>query len=82
MHKYYLEFILNTHNAQVEIIKNSLKEFGDNLEISPLPKDDKEKGENFKINIHTEDPTIIFDTCAQFGRLKSVKISEATTYGT
>ena len=82
MHKYYLEFILNTHNAQVEIIKNSLTEFGDNLEISPLPKDDKEKGENFKINLHTEDPTIIFDTCAQFGRLKSVKISEAQTYGT
>jgi dihydroxyacetone kinase-like predicted kinase len=81
MHRYYLEFILNTYNAQLEIIKNSLVDFGDNLEISQLPKDNKEKGENFKINIHTEDPTIIFDACAQFGKLKSVKISEATTYG-
>jgi dihydroxyacetone kinase-like predicted kinase len=82
MLKYYLEFTLNTYNVQLEIIKSSLMEFGDNLEVYQLPKDDKEKGENFRINIYTEDPTIIFDTCAQFGRLKSVKVSEATTYGT
>ena len=53
-------------------------EFGEGLEISQLPKNGADKGENFKINLYTEDPTIIFDTCAQFGRIKSVKIDEAT----
>jgi len=78
MLKYYLEFTLNTYSASTEIIKNSLMEFGVDLEIYQLPRDDKEKGENFRINIYTEDPTIIFDICAQFGRLKSVKVSEVT----
>lgn len=76
MHKYHLEFIINSYNTPIEIIKNSLMEFGDNVEITPLLGDNKDKGENLKINIHTEDPAIIFDTCAQFGRLKSVKIHE------
>jgi len=76
MHKYYLEFILNTYNTSAQILKNSLMEFGDSLEICQLPKEDAQEGENFKINIHTEDPTIIFDTCAQFGRIKSVKVNE------
>ena len=75
MHKYHLEFVLNTHQGEPEVIKNSLQGCGEGFEISSLPKDDKEKGENFKINISTEDPKIIFDTCAQFGRLKSVKVS-------
>jgi len=78
MPKYYLEFILNTYDTTSQIIKNSLMEFGEGLEISQLPKNGADKGENFKINLYTEDPTIIFDTCAQFGRIKSVKIDEAT----
>lgn len=62
-----------------EIINNSLIEFGEDLEIVQLPENDADKGKNFKIKIYTEEPTIIFDTCAQFGRIKSVKIDEATT---
>lgn len=76
MHKYYLEFILNMQTVSVESLKNSLIEFGENLEISQLPQDNNTKGKDFKIRISTEDPTIIFDTCAQFGRLKSIKINE------
>lgn len=75
MHKYYLEFVLNLEALSVEGLKDSLIEFGENLEISQLPQDNP-KGKDFKIRISTEDPTIIFDTCAQFGRLKSVKIKE------
>jgi len=78
MSKYFLEFILSIQNTSPEIIKNSITEFGDKLEII-VCKDEPIKGKNFKINIHTEDPKIIFDTCAQFGRIKSVKIKEATT---
>lgn len=73
MQNYSLEFILNIKDASSETIKNSLVEFGKNLEISAL-ETETAKGIDFKIRITTEDPTIIFDTCSQFGRLKSVKI--------
>jgi dihydroxyacetone kinase-like predicted kinase len=39
-----------------------------------MPQDKDIKGRDFKIRIYTDEPTIIFDTCAQFGRLKSIKI--------
>ncbi|PIP20759.1 MAG: hypothetical protein COX40_03080 [Candidatus Omnitrophica bacterium CG23_combo_of_CG06-09_8_20_14_all_40_11] len=79
MRKYYLEFILNMQTVSPEALKNSIVEFGEDLEISQTPQDNDVKGRDFRIRIYTEDPTIIFDTCAQFGRLKSIKINEATT---
>jgi len=76
MRKYCLEFILNMQTVSMETLKNSIVEFGEDLEILQLQQDDDVKGRDFKIRIYTEDPTIIFDTCAQFGRLKSIKIDE------
>ena len=76
MHKYCLEFILNMQTVSMETLKNSIVEFGEDLEILQLQQDDDVKGRDFKIRIYTEDPTIIFDTCAQFGRLKSIKVDE------
>jgi len=76
MRKYCLEFILNMQTISLETLKNSIVEFGEDLEISQLSEGDNVKGRNFKIRIYTEDPTIIFDTCAQFGRLKSIKVDE------
>lgn len=77
MHKYCLEFILNIqNNTTLSTLKNSIIEFGENLEIYQIQQDNIDQGRDFKICIHTEDPTIIFDTCAQFGRIKSVKINE------
>ncbi len=77
MHKYYLEFILNIPVAvPMETLRNSLVEFGENLEISQALRDNDIKGEDFKVCIYTDDPTIIFDTCAQFGKMKSIKIDE------
>ena len=75
MHKYCLEFILNTYNASAEMIKNSLSEFGEGLKIV-VCQNNSSGGEVFKININTEDPTVIFDVCAQFGRIKTVKVDE------
>lgn len=62
--------------ASPETLKNSLIEFGEDLEIVPLV-DSGATEKNFKIRIYTEDPTVIFDTCAQFGRLKSIKINDS-----
>jgi len=76
MQKYHLEFILNTQSTSLDIIKNSILEFGEGLQIQQLPQDDGGQTCNLRIHIFTEDPTIIFDTCAQFGRIKSVKIDE------
>lgn len=75
MHKYFLEFIITTYNTSEEAIKNSLTEFGEALEIHNC-QDYKGKGKDFRININTEDPTMIFDICSQFGRIKTVKINE------
>ncbi len=76
MSKYCLEFILNMQTISAESLKNSIIEFGEGLEIIELPQENTVKSRDFKIRIYTEEPTVIFDTCAQFGRLKSIKIDE------
>jgi len=78
---YTLQFILYVLDTPVETIQNAVREFGEDLEIIPLQHSLDERGTNFEIKIHTEDPTIIFDTCAQFGRIKSVKIDEENSGG-
>ena len=75
LQKYRLEFILHTYNTSSEAIKNSLVEFGSSLEISDSAKS-AEKGNNFQISLNTEDPTLVFDICSQFGRIRSVKIND------
>lgn len=75
MQAYKLEFILHTHNITNEKIKNSLSEFGEDLEISEYNEPDN-KENNFKINVLTQDPTVIFDICGQLGRIQQVKIDE------
>jgi dihydroxyacetone kinase-like predicted kinase len=75
LQKYRLEFILHTYNASLESIKNALVEFGDSLEVS-LSLKGAEKGDDFSISLSTEDPTLVFDICSQFGRIRSVKIND------
>lgn len=76
MHKYHLEFILSVHDASSDEVKNSIIEFGEGLKVMPLESDGVSKYTDLSIAIDAEDPTVIFDTCAQFGRIKSVKINE------
>ena len=81
MRKYCLEFILNMQAVSLETLRDSIVEFGKDLEIFPLPQDNEVKARDFRIRIYTEDPAIIFDTCVQFGRLKSIKIDEKCDKG-
>jgi len=73
--KFKLDFILHTYNTTLEAVKTSLAEFGEKLDVSEVV-DVSQKGKNFKININTEDPTIVFDVCSQFGRIRSVKVED------
>jgi dihydroxyacetone kinase-like predicted kinase len=72
--RYSLEFILHTQNSSPKVIKSSLAEFGNELVVSEYP----EQGErcNYKVSMVTEDPTLVFDLCAQLGRIRSVKVTE------
>ncbi|MFA5199589.1 MAG: hypothetical protein WC442_01575 [Candidatus Omnitrophota bacterium] len=73
--KYELEFILHAKDSSSKIIKSSLAEFGDNLVVD-CAKDGKES-HNYKVNMVTEDPTLVFDLCSQFGRIRSVKVQQS-----
>ncbi len=73
--KFRLDFTLHAYNTTLEAVKSSLEEFGEKLDIAEVV-DGSQKGKNFKININTEDPTIVFDLCSQFGRIRSVKVEE------
>ena len=73
--KFKLEFNLHTYNTTLEAVKSSLAEFGEGLEVSEVTES-TQKGSNFKISMKTEDPTIVFDVCSQFGRIGSVKVDD------
>ncbi len=75
LQKYKLEFMLHTYNTSLQEVRNSLAEFGDALSVMPSAGPG-EKGNNFQVCINTEDPTVIFDICSQFGRIRSVKIND------
>jgi hypothetical protein len=76
MQRYKLEFILDVSEYSGEALHNSLAEFGEGLKVSEMPQEANARGKSLQINISTEDPAIIFDTCAGFGRIKSVKVIE------
>jgi len=73
---YKLEFILHIYNTSAKTLKSSLSEFGNCLEIIDCCQDPQAKGRDFKINVNTEEPTLIFDVCSQFGRITSIKVNE------
>ena len=73
--KFKMDFILHTYNVTLEALKSALAEFGEKLDVAEVV-DLKQKGRNFKININTEDPTLVFDVCSQFGRIRSVKVED------
>jgi dihydroxyacetone kinase-like predicted kinase len=69
MTKYALEFILCSYSAE-DTIRNSFLEFAEDVEVAALGKAE------FKVSLYAEEPTAIFDICAQLGRIKSAKAEE------
>lgn len=76
MQNFHLDFILHVVDMSAEQVRSSLAEFGEGLEITDC-QNETGKGKNYKVRVCTEDPTIIFDVCGQFGRIKSAKINES-----
>ncbi|MDD5409547.1 MAG: hypothetical protein PHC71_05615 [Candidatus Omnitrophica bacterium] len=70
--KYNLEFILHAKNSSPKMIKNSLAEFGNDLLVIQCQEQDEKC--NYRVSMTTEDPTLVFDLCAQLGRIRSVKV--------
>jgi len=75
MQKFSLEFILHAQGTTEQAIQSSLSEFGESVTVTDC-LDSGSAAKNFKVNMLAEDPTVIFDVCSQFGRIKSVKIDE------
>jgi hypothetical protein len=73
--RYRLNFIIHTYNVKLGMIKSSLAEFAEAIEVSGIGSPSG-KGESFSVTLSTEDPTIIFDVCSQFGRIRSVKVED------
>jgi len=75
MPNYVVEFILYVQEYSIETVKNSIASLGDGLAVTNCIDEAFYGHGDYRIQINTQDPTIIFDTCAQFGRIKSVKIA-------
>jgi len=73
MQKYLLEFILHAQNTTGEVIRNSLAEFAEGLEIN---QDINTKGKDFRVHLCTDEPTVIFDICSQLGRIRKIAVNE------
>jgi dihydroxyacetone kinase-like predicted kinase len=78
--KYAVEFIINIYDSSLEEFRNFLTDLGEGLSLEER-EENNGKGRIVKVQICTNDPYLVFDSCSQFGRLKSVKVSEAKTYG-
>lgn len=72
--KYVLEFVLHAKDSSPKIIKSALAEFGSELTVTDCQK--QTESCNYKVSMVTEDPTLVFDLCAQLGRIRSVKVHE------
>jgi len=73
--KYALEFILHAKDSSPKIIRSSLAEFGNDLVVSEAPE--HKESCNYKVNMVTEEPALVFDLCSQIGRIRSIKVHES-----
>jgi hypothetical protein len=72
---YQLEFIFRTGSTEDDI-RHSLAEFAEDIAVSLLEAGSDGGSSEYSLRMRAKDPTLVFDVCAQFGRIKSVKIDE------
>ncbi len=76
MLKYQLEFVLAAAGISEQDLLDLLKDITEEVELSVLPQQGGERSLPYKVTACVQDPTIVFDACAEFGRIRSVKIEE------
>ena len=67
---------MSTHNSDAEFIRNSLRDLGELTEVYELACAGEARVRSFRVKISADDPTLVFDACAELGRIKSVKVQE------
>ncbi len=75
MPSYYLEFILCARKEDIQAIKDTLKDYVRSIEVQHSESCDQASDE-LKVTLEAPDPTLIFDLCREFGKMKSVKVDE------
>lgn len=65
---------MSAKDSSQQEICNCLLEFGEDLEMEDTHQGIS--GQDYKISLVTENPTMIFDICGQFGKIKSIRINE------
>ncbi|MDD5595958.1 MAG: hypothetical protein PHY94_06950 [Candidatus Omnitrophica bacterium] len=73
---YHLDFVLSAPDTSLEVLKKSLEGGADNPEIRQSSDENSPGGKSFMIQVRTQDPTLIFDICSQYGKISSVKVNE------
>ncbi len=73
---YHLDFVLSAADTSSDVLKKSLEGCVDNPEILEMPDENSQKCKNFMIQVRTQDPTLIFDICSQYGKISSVRVNE------
>lgn len=73
--KYNVEFTMHIYDSSSDELKDCLAGLCADLSLDE-GEENNGKGKIIKIHLRTDDPHLVFDTCSQFGRLKSVKIEE------
>lgn len=76
MLRYELEFVISAYDLKIDLLRDAIAAFGDGIEVAELSNERLSRYSDFRVNISTLDPTVIFDACAEIGRIKSVKIRE------
>ena len=76
MKKNILHFILHTPGASVDEVKGALAEFAESIDVTLRTDPEQHGAKEYDVSLVTEDPTLVFDSCATFGRIKSVKVIE------
>lgn len=73
---YSLEFVLYVYDTSEDALKKAFAGFGYDIAVSFLERNETERGDNFKVCMKTDDPLVVFDACAELGKIKSVRVNE------
>ncbi|MCG8430954.1 MAG: hypothetical protein MJA29_07265 [Candidatus Omnitrophica bacterium] len=76
MKKCALRFIVHSPASTADEVKCALAEFAEAVEVRVLTHPQDPGAREFDVSLLTEDPTLVFDSCAGLGRIKSVKVIE------